>query len=100
MIPIYYYTSMKTQKANNQNKNFLEFISILTNIKDKHEMKNLLEGLLTPKEMQELPVRIQIIKLIKKGMSHKKIAEKLGVGVATVTRGSKEIQKGNFKCIK
>jgi Trp operon repressor len=37
--------------------------------------------------------------MLKSGIPQHEIAEKLGVGVATVTRGSKEIQKGNFKVV-
>jgi len=62
-------------------------------------MREFLLGLLTPKEIEELPKRIQIVKMLKKGIPHHTIAEKLGVGVATVTRGSKEIQRGKFSII-
>ncbi|MBU0727309.1 trp operon repressor [Patescibacteria group bacterium] len=35
--------------------------------------------------------------MLKKGVSQRRIADKLGVGIATVTRGAKEIKKKNFK---
>lgn len=60
------------------------------------DVKSFLDGILTPKEREELPVRLQIVKMLKKGVPQHEIASKLGVGVATVTRGSKEIAKGNF----
>ena len=62
----------------------------------KKDVKEFLDGILTPKEREEIPVRLQIVKLLKKGIPQHKIASKLGVGIATVTRGSKEIAKGNF----
>lgn len=61
------------------------------------EMEIFLRGMLTPKELLELSHRLQIVKLLKKGVSQHEIAGKLHVGVATVTRGSVEIQKGRFK---
>lgn len=76
-----------------------ELITILLRIKNKDDMKNFLEGLLTPKEIEELPTRIQIVKMLKGGSSQHEVARKLGVGVATVTRGSKEIQMGRFRSI-
>ena len=76
-----------------------ELISILLSIKTETGMREFLLGLLTPKEIEELPKRIQIVKMLKKGIPHHTIAEKLGVGVATVTRGSKEIQRGKFSII-
>lgn len=69
-------------------------------IKSESEMKTFLEGILTPKELLELPTRLEIIRLLKGGVAQHAIAEKLGVGIATVTRGSKAIQEGNFKNVK
>lgn len=77
-----------------------ELVDVLLSIDNKSEMQNFLVGILTPKELEEIPVRLQIVKLLKKGVPHHEIAEKLGVGVATVTRGSKEIQKGKFISVK
>lgn len=69
-------------------------------IKSESEMKIFLEGILTPKELLELPTRLEIVKLLKSGVAQHAIAEKLGVGIATVTRGSKAIQEGQFKNVK
>ncbi len=68
-------------------------------IKDKKEMKGFLKGILTPAELAEIPTRLEIIRLLKKGVPQHAIAKKLGVGIATVTRGSKEIGKGRFQNI-
>lgn len=76
-----------------------ELIKLLLNIKTEEEMKDFLLGILTPKELEEIPMRLKIVKMLKKGTSQHEIAEKLGIGVATVTRGSKEIQKGRFKVV-
>ena len=56
-----------------------------------------LKGLLTPKELAEIAQRIEIVKRLKQGMPQRKISEELGVGIATITRGSKELKKGRFK---
>ncbi len=78
---------------------FKEMARLLASITSVEEMENLLLGLLTPKEREELPKRIQIVRMLKKGVSQHNIAKKLGVGVATVTRGAKEIQQGTFQSI-
>jgi len=64
--------------------------------KSKSEMIDFLKGILTPRELEELTTRLQIVKLIKKGLPHQEIAHRLKVGVATVTRGSRELQVGRF----
>jgi len=76
-----------------------ELVSILLKIKTKQEMENFLNGLLTPKEKDEFARRLDIVRMIKKGTPHHDIASTLGVGVATVTRGSKEIKMGRFSNI-
>ena len=67
--------------------------------KSKSEMIDFLKGILTPKEIDELAARLQIVKPLKKGVPHQEIARRLEVGVATVTRGSRELRMGRFKNI-
>lgn len=74
-------------------------INAFLSIKTKSEMLDFLQGILTPKELLELPTRLEIVKMLKSGVAQHTISEKLGVGIATVTRGSKELQKGRFKNI-
>lgn len=62
----------------------------------KEKLENLLRGLLTPKEIDEFAKRIRLVRLLKKGVAQHTIAEELGMGVATVSRGAKEIKEGNF----
>lgn len=71
-------------------------VEVFLKIKTKEEMSDFLNGILTQQELIEIPTRLEIVKLLKEGVGQHAIAEKLGVGVATVTRGSKEIQKGRF----
>lgn len=71
-------------------------IETILSLTSKKDVRDFFDGILTPKEREEIPVRLQIVKMLKKGVPQHEIASKLGVGVATVTRGSKEIAKGNF----
>ena len=72
---------------------------VLLEADSKAKMQNLLRGLLTKSEAQEFATRIKLVRLLKKGVGQHEIAKRLNVGVATVTRGSKEIQLGNFKYV-
>jgi len=71
-------------------------ISILIAIKSDVEMKDFLLGIFTPQELIEIPRRLEIVRMLKSGVPQHRISEELGVGIATVTRGSKELQKGRF----
>lgn len=95
MVMMYYYTSIMKH-----NKFFKELIQTLIDIDDKSLMEDFLVGILTPKEREEIPIRLQIVKDLKSGIPQREIAGKLKVGVATVSRGSREIKKGRFKVIK
>ncbi len=80
--------------------NFNAFIDLIFSIRDRDLLEDVLIGATTPKERDELARRIEIIKkLINKEPQHK-IACDLGVGIATVTRGSKELTEGRFKVLK
>ena len=82
------------------NKKYLrEFIAALMERKGKSEIEDFLEGILTIQELDEIPKRLQIVKMLKKGIHQREIAASLGVGISTVTRGSIEIKKGRFKNI-
>jgi TrpR family trp operon transcriptional repressor len=61
------------------------------------QMSAALEGLLTPYEQQELINRLQIFELLSQGVSQRQVAQQLGVGIATVTRGSRALQAGSYK---
>jgi len=76
-----------------------ELIQTLLRMDTEEKMRNFLEGILTPKELIEIPHRLEIISKLKEGIPQHKIAEEMGIGVATVTRGSKELQRGKFKYV-
>lgn len=74
-----------------------ELIKQIFSCRNEKALRSFLEAILTPKELDEIPARLQIVKMLKQGIAQRVIADKLGVGVATITRGSKEILKGNFE---
>ncbi|PJE76743.1 transcriptional regulator [Candidatus Uhrbacteria bacterium CG10_big_fil_rev_8_21_14_0_10_48_16] len=61
----------------------------------------LLEDLLTPEELTAMAQRWQIIKELYRGTPQREISQTLGVGVATVTRGSRMLRnpQGGFRRI-
>ena len=59
---------------------------------DPKSLHKLLADLLTPSELSEISKRLQIFRLLEAGMPQRQIAETLGVGIATVTRGSRALK--------
>lgn len=82
-----------------QDQNIAILAEELLKANNKDKIENLLKGLLTPKEIDEFAKRIRLVRLLKKGVAQHEIAEKLGMGVATVSRGSRELKLGNFQTI-
>lgn len=77
-----------------------EVIEVIYKIaKDKQLLADFIRDILTPREFENIGVRWQIVKRIAEGEHHQAIAEDLHLGVATVTRGSREMRKkeGGFR---
>ena len=74
---------------------FSELARVLAAGDNEEEIKAFLECLLTPSELSEITTRWALVRLIDEGMSQRKIAEKLGLSLCKITRGSKELKKPN-----
>jgi TrpR family trp operon transcriptional repressor len=73
-----------------------KIVQEIRKVKTDKELKTLILGLLTSGEIEEVAQRIEIVRMLKQGVAQHEIAARLGVGVATVTRGAKEIKLGRF----
>jgi Trp operon repressor len=71
---------------------------ILGALKNKKLLHELLIDFLSPAEYKELAIRWQITKQLYKNIPHRAISKNLGVSVATIVRGSRELlnKKGGF----
>lgn len=62
--------------------------------KDEKLLRALLVEMLTEKEYSEIVRRFEILSRLMNGETQRSIATDLGLGIATVTRGSHVIMKG------
>lgn len=62
---------------------------------DKKLMTEFLMDILTPAEFEIMALRWQIVKKLNKGETHRSVAGELGLGISTVTRGSRELRNKN-----
>ncbi len=88
---------MKKHTINEKYKKELIHALLLAS-KDKKLFADYMEDLLTPQEYSTIILRWQIVQELTKGTPQRAIAKKLGLGVATITRGSTELKdkKGGF----
>ena len=66
-----------------RNRRLDDLISLLLIVRTRKDMEDFLLGILTPKELEEIPNRLSIVKMLKKGFPQQVVAERLGVGIAT-----------------
>ena len=78
--------------SNTQSDYAKALIEHLLEAKDSESLEKALHSLLTPSEFNEICKRLQIFKLLEAGLPQRQIAETLGVGIATVTRGSRALK--------
>lgn len=62
---------------------------LFSSISNKKDLQNLLEDLLTPKEVIEVSERVKIIKYLKEGLTQREVADKMWVSITTVNRWSR-----------
>lgn len=87
---------MNTSHNNNEQQYRQELLEHLLSASDARSLEGLLSNLLTPSEMSEICKRLQIFKLLAAGLPQRQIAEQLGVGIATVTRGSRAMKQNTI----
>ncbi|MBI5134785.1 helix-turn-helix domain-containing protein [Candidatus Uhrbacteria bacterium] len=76
------------------NPHITELVEAIGRLKKNDIILAFLKNILTPAELDEIATRLQIFKLLKKGVPQREVAEKLGVGIATVSRGARELKYG------
>ncbi len=77
---------------NAEKQHIAELVDYLLAVKQPDEMEKVLRSLLTPTEFTEVTKRLQIFKMLEQGVPQRQIADTLGVGIATVTRGSRALK--------
>ena len=69
-----------------------DLVNHLLGQKDREAMEKALSRLLTSSEVAEFSNRLKIFQMLEDGVPQRKIADILGVGIATVTRGSNALK--------
>ena len=78
-----------------------EIAGELSAIGDAALVRRFLESILTPREREEIAGRWELVKLLHRGESQRNVAERLGMSLCKITRGSRELKKKDsaFKAV-
>ena len=77
------------------NKNIQELAQILSLEKEKELIEDFLYCLLTPAEIADVERRWDLVKALRQKTPQREIAQKLGISLCKITRGSREMKKDN-----
>ncbi len=76
------------------------FLNAIAKISDIDSLNSLFEELFTPAELSDLSLRWKLLKDLNKGIPQRKIAEKYGISLCKITRGSKILKKEDSSVLK
>ncbi|NDY70835.1 transcriptional regulator [Desulfobacter hydrogenophilus] len=77
-----------------------ELLEVILSIKNKDELEIFFEEILTPAELSDLSLRWKLLKDLHAGITQRKIAEKYGISLCKITRGSKVLKKNGSIALK
>ena len=89
------YVETRENKIMLRKKNIKEISIVLSQLDDADFIEKLMNELFTEKELKNLSSRWEIVKLLDKGVTQRKIAKDLHLSLCNITRGSKELNKKN-----
>jgi len=79
-------TYKRTESYKPANEKEARLLAVLASLKTKEEAMALVRDLMTVAEIEEFANRLEIVRLLSKGMPYLAVAAKLGVSTTTVTR--------------
>lgn len=70
-----------------------ELLDIIFKIDNVDDLTQFFEDIFTPAELDDISLRWKLLKDLHKGMAQRKIADKYGISLCKITRGSKILKK-------
>lgn len=78
-----------------QEKRLSKLSDLILRTRDREELEVLLEGLLTPQEIDEVVLRWELMARLLKGDTQRDIGQELGVSLGKIARGSRLLKYGS-----
>ncbi len=66
-----------------------ELLKVISSIDNLEELSRFFEDIFTPAELDDISLRWKLLKDLHHGLTQRKIAEKYGISLCKITRGSK-----------
>jgi TrpR family trp operon transcriptional repressor len=66
-----------------------DLLKVISRIDDLDELNSFFQEIFTPAELEDIALRWKLLKDLHKGLAQRKIAQKYGISLCKITRGSK-----------
>jgi TrpR family transcriptional regulator, trp operon repressor len=70
-----------------------QLLHVISTIDDLDELERFFKDLFTPAELDDLALRWKLLKDLYRGLPQRKIANKYGISLCKITRGSRVLKK-------
>ncbi|NOX35803.1 MAG: transcriptional regulator [Deltaproteobacteria bacterium] len=77
-----------------------ELLKIISSIDGLDDLNRFFEDIFTPAELDVISLRWKLLKDLHKGLAQRKIAEKYGISLCKITRGSKILKNKDSMVLK
>ena len=76
-------------------RRFQNLYELFAAVRTEKEAEILLKDILTPQELDSIAERWELIQMLAQGTSQREVADKLGISISKITRGSRMLQYGS-----
>jgi len=77
-----------------------ELLKVISSIDNRDDLNRFFEDIFTPAELDNISLRWKLLKDLHNGLTQRKIAEKYGISLCKITRGSKILKNKNSIILK
>jgi len=76
-------------------RRFQNLYELFATVRTEKEAEILLKDILTPQELDSIAERWELIQMLSDGVPQREVADKLGISISKITRGSRMLQYGS-----
>jgi len=77
-----------------------DLLQVILSIDDQDNLEAFFKDIFTPAELEDISLRWKLLKDLHQGMTQRKIAEKYGISLCKITRGSKVLKNKDSVVLK
>ncbi len=77
-----------------------DLLQVILSIDNPDDLEAFFEDIFTPAEREDISLRWKLLKDLHQGMTQRKIAEKYGISLCKITRGSKVLKNKDSVVLK